>query len=93
MTYKAICKYREKSGRWPDRLDQAPIFKDYVPSTSDPIFHKPWLYFPNAKPGTRDILLAWPEPLEMGVWPIVFKHRGVIRANGEGEDIGSRELR
>ena len=93
MTYKSVCKYRDKNGRWPDRLDQAPLGGDFVPPTCDPIFHKPWLYSSNAKPGTNAILLAWPEPLEVGVWPIIIRHREVIRANGDREDIGGAEAR
>ena len=52
--------------------------------------------FPRRRPGKPrgSFLLRLSRATAMGgVWPIVFKHRGVIRADGEGEDIGSRELR
>ena len=53
--------------------------------------HRPWLYFPYAEPGTKAILLSQSESHEMGLWPFVTKHRWVIRANGEYEDIGGGE--
>ena len=59
MMYKLICEYREKHGRWPERLDQTRLHGRFPPPSSDPISGKPWLYFPNAKPGTRKFSAIW----------------------------------
>ena len=78
--YEAICEYSEKHGQWPKRLldENGRLLWGHDAYAEDPIFHKPWLYFPDAKRGTNAILLAQPEPIQMRVWPIIIKHRVVI---------------
>ena len=98
--FKALCDDRGKNGRWPGRLDAVQLNKDWEAHgrcecyTTDPIFDEPWLYYPDAKPGTRDILLAQAETLDMKLWPFsLWHHRFVLRADGEWDDIGGEQPR
>ena len=70
QTYDNLCEYRAKNGRWPEDLEVL-VKANYHTQlyVNDPISHQPWHYFPSAKPGTKAILLAEPEPLEMGSGP------------------------
>ncbi len=84
--YKDLCKYRERNRRWPKSLPDAVKEKeasigegDIVDRVSD----RPLLYYPDAKPGTKALLLAQPEPLEIGLWPFVTTERLGIRADGK----------
>ena len=48
----------------------------------DPVSHRPLVYHPGAPLGTRAILLAQPEPREVGLWPFARIERLGVRADG-----------
>jgi hypothetical protein len=49
------------------------------------------IYYPDAKPGTKAILVEQPEPLEVGLWPFIVTHRRAIRADGRLVDLHGDE--
>ena len=57
----------------------------------DPISERPWVYHPDAGPGTHAILLAQPEPLEFGLWPLARMERLGVRADGKLVDLQDDE--
>ena len=85
FVYRDLCIYRKSNGQWPGSLSDATKRQGSLlgeAETLDPISHLPLLYYPDAKPGTKAILLAQPEPLELGLWPFVRMKRLGIRADG-----------
>ena len=93
--HRSLCAYRESNGRWPQSLREAvdqPGSSLREADILDPILpHHPLIYYPDAKPGTKAILAAQPEPLEVGLWPFIVTHRRAIRADGRLVDLHGDE--
>ena len=100
--YECASDYRKKTGGWPKDLRDANMDGKSVRCASDatlrPVDHvsgRPLLYYPSARPGTGDILLAQPDAFKMRFWPSFAEHRWGIRADGkfvrlQPGEIGSR---
>jgi hypothetical protein len=88
--YSALSKYRETHGRWPETINEAAKEFDMMPVAAgeDSIFHRPWLYYPNAKPGTKDVLVAVPDVIRMKSLPFVGWQDAVL-ADGTFVDFRS----
>ena len=85
--YSALSKYRETHGRWPATIEEA----DKLPPTTyetDARFHRPWLYYPNAKPGTKEVLAAVPDVIRMDWLPFIGWQDAVL-ADGTFVDFRS----
>ena len=90
VIYRDLCSYRETNGKWPQSLEEAAKRQGSFSSEQyifDPISHQPFLYFRDAEPGTKMILLAEPEPLKMGLWPLTVMQRRGVQADGEFVDL------
>jgi hypothetical protein len=87
--YFVLSKYRETHGRWPETIDEAAAQPD-MPSAGgvDSIFHRPWLYYPNAKPGTKEVLAAVPDVIRMDWLPFIGWQDAVL-ADGTYVDFRS----
>ena len=62
--YVGLCKCREKKGQWPRSLMEAVKYPEAGLAEGydlDAITERPLLYYPDAKPGTKAILIAQPE--------------------------------
>jgi hypothetical protein len=70
--YSVVSKYRETHGRWPATIEEA-AKEPGTPMVygADSIFHRPWLYYPNAKPGTKEVLAAVPDVIRMDWLPFI----------------------
>jgi hypothetical protein len=91
--YSALSKYRETHGRWPETIEEAtmqPGTPSIARGGSDSIFHRPWLYYPNAKPGTKEVLVAVPDVIRMKWLPFVGWQDAVL-ADGTCIDFRSRQ--
>ena len=88
--YLALSKYREAHGRWPETINEAAKEFDMMPVAAgeDSIFHRPWLYYPNAKPGTKEVLVAVPDVIRMDWLPFVG-WQDVVLADGTFVDFRS----
>jgi len=76
--------YCERKHGWPNSLKEvAPDEMDRL----DRISKKPLIYFPNAKSGTNDVLLAQPEPYRTRLWPFGKMRRRGMLANGNKVDL------
>jgi hypothetical protein len=84
--YRRLHEYYEKNGRWPESLSVV-MGETGIDLTSN----LPLLYFPDAKPGTEEILIAQPQPFKVGLWPFVEMKRRGVRADGELVDVPSDE--
>ena len=98
VVYNDLCNYRERHGRWPQNLVEAAKEKGAHSGldggeVTDLVSRRPFLYYPDAKPGTHAVLFAQPEPHRIGLWPFVMTERLGIRADGRFVDIqdGERE--
>ena len=93
--YRGLCAYRERNGRWPQTLREAVDERGSSLRETDildPILpNRPLIYYPDAKPGTKAILVERPEPLEVGLWPFIVTHRRAIRADGRLVDLHGDE--
>jgi len=88
--YSVLSEYRGARGRWPETIGEATTV---LPSKSsftgvDPIFHRPWLYYPNAKPGTKEVLAAVPDVIRMEWLPFIGWQDAVL-ADGTYVDFRS----
>ena len=91
---EALCEYREMNGRWPkDLMEAAKQQRSFIGGGDilGTTTQRPYLYFPDAEPGTRAILLAQPGPHRIGLWPFVWTERLGIRADGRFVDIRGDE--
>ena len=67
--YVGLCKCLAKKGQWPPSLMEAvkcPEAELSERSALDPITERPLLYYSDAKPGTKAILIAQPEARQNG---------------------------
>ncbi len=89
--YRVLRTYEEANGRWPEDPMQAATERRPADTieTRDPISHRPLLYYPDAKPGSKKVLLAVPVPVRLHVWPFVIEKRPAILADGTHVDLGS----
>ncbi len=85
-TYDRAREYRDKTGRWPESLSVV-VGETVIDLTSS----LPFLYFPDAKPGTEEILLAQPQPFKVGLWPFDEMWRKGVRVDGELVDVRGNE--
>jgi hypothetical protein len=87
--YFVLSEYRETHGRWPETIEEA-AKQPGMPMTygADSIFHRPWLYYPNAKPGTKEVLAAVPDVIRMDCLPFVGWQDAVL-ADGTFVDFRS----
>jgi hypothetical protein len=89
--------YRERFGHWPDTLEDLLEKQRSSGMTEgdirDPIAKQPWLYYPRAPFGTTSILVMQPEPLQVGLWPLVRVHRHGVRADGRICEVQPRDIR
>jgi hypothetical protein len=87
--YFVLSKYREAHGRWPETIDEAAA-QPGMPMTygDDSIFNRPWLYYPDAKPGTKEVLAATPDVIRMYRFPFVGWQDAVL-ADGTFVDFRS----
>ncbi len=87
--YFALSKYRETHGRWPATIDEA-VAQPGMPIAAgvDSIFDRPWLYYPNAKPGTKEVLAAVPDVIRMHWLPFIGWQDAVL-ADGTYVDFRS----
>jgi hypothetical protein len=70
--YFALCKYREAHGQWPDTIREAiQQMGNTAIVEGDAIFDSPWLYYPDAKPGTKEVLVAVPGVIRMQLLPFI----------------------
>jgi hypothetical protein len=95
--YVGLGKCLKKRGRWPQSLMEAVKYPEAElseRSALDPITERPLSYYPDAKPGTKAILLAQPEARRMGLWPFARMERLGIRVDGIFVDLEAdgREL-
>lgn len=87
--YFVVSKYRDTHGQWPATIEEAAKQPD-MPMTygGDAIFHRPWLYYPNAKPGTKKVLVAVPDVIRMKFLPFIGWQDAVL-ADGTSADFRS----
>jgi hypothetical protein len=71
----------------------------------DAIFHRPWIYYPNAKPGTKEVLAAVPDVIRMYWLPFIgwqdavladgtyvdFRSSAALRASPEKKNEGGKK--
>ena len=92
--YTDLRRFRETSGRWPESLTEMVQQKESLVGPGydlDPISRRPLLYYPDAKPGTKTIIVAQPEPLKAGLCPFITMKRWAIRADGKLVDLSGDE--
>jgi hypothetical protein len=88
--YSTLSKYRETHGRWPTTIEEA-AKQPGTPSIvhrDDAIFNRPWLYYPNAKPDSKEVLAAVPDVIRMKWLPFVGWQDAVL-ADGTFVDFRS----
>jgi hypothetical protein len=87
--YLVLSKYRETHGRWPTTIDEAASQPGMpIAAGVDSIFNRPWLYYPNAKPGTKEVLAAAPDVIRMDWLPFIGWQDAVL-ADGTYVDFRS----
>jgi hypothetical protein len=104
--YSVLTKYREAHGRWPENIvEAAKELKLPGVDRVDPILERPWLYYPNAKPGTKEVLAAVPDVIRMDWLPFIgwqdavladgtyvdFCSFAALRARAEKENEGDKK--
>lgn len=72
--------YRRSTGRWPNSL--ADVIGDGV-ALIDSVSEEPYVFFPDARPNSSDVLVAQPEPFQAGLWPLGGTKRKALLATGE----------
>jgi hypothetical protein len=88
--YSTLSKYRETYGRWPASIEEAvdQVGRLGLVSSADGVFHRPWLYYPDAKPGTKEVLAAVPDVIRMKWLPFIGWQDAVL-ADGTYVDFRS----
>ncbi len=76
--YLALHDYHDAKKAWPAKLEDLKVHEILL---KDKISGKPYLYFPDARYGTRDILLTQPQPFRLGLWPFGEIKRFILRAS------------
>jgi hypothetical protein len=91
IVYRDLKTYRENRGHWPASLDEAAKRPGSVLGPGhfllDPISRRPFVYHPGAEPGSSQVLLAQPTPVEIQFWPFKFNWREGIAADGTVVDL------
>jgi len=89
QAFDELSAYRKKNGKWPATLDEAAgqgfLFFDPKERVSD----RPYLYNPEAKPGTKEILIAQPVPFEIEFWPFKETWQTGAAADGTVVNLGA----
>lgn len=87
--YFILSKYRETNGRWPETIDDAAKQPDMpMVLRVDSVFHRPWLYYPTAKPGSKEVLAAVPDVIRIHWLPFIGWQDAVL-ADGTFADFRS----
>jgi hypothetical protein len=88
--YSVLTEYREAHGQWPNSIGDATTVLPSMSSFTgvDSIFHRPWLYYPNAKPSSKEVLAAVPDVIRMHWLPFVGWQDAVL-ADGTFVDFRS----
>lgn len=76
--YLALHDYHDAKKAWPATLEDLKVDEILL---KDRISGKRYLYFPDARYGTRDLLLAQPQPFRLGLWPFGETKRTILRAS------------
>jgi hypothetical protein len=86
--YSTLSTYRETHGRWPATIEEAARQPGMPIVYWQDMFGQPWLYYPNAKPGTKEVLAATPDVIRMDWLPFVGWQDAVL-ADGTFVDFRS----
>jgi hypothetical protein len=93
LAFEQALAYRATNGKWPRTLHEAAGEERPFSDSPSRVSERPYYYNPQAKPGTKEILIAQPMPVGAELWPFKKTWQTGVTADGTLVDLqGNKEL-